>query len=74
MSGEVRDLGDEPRTLEEAKSEALAAFAAIAAVIDLSGEHTTPEQARAAEALRAAAAHHLSAALEIMRRAKGAGA
>lgn len=64
-------MGEEPRGLEEAKSEALAAFAAIAAVIDLSGEPLTPEQHNAADALRAAAVRHLSAALEIMRRAKG---
>lgn len=67
-------MAEEPRMLEEAKSEALAAFAAIAAVIDLSGETATPEQANASDALRAAAVRHLSAALEIMRRAKGAGA
>ena len=67
-------MSDEPRGLEEAKSEALAAFAAIAAVIDLSGETVTPEQTRAAEALRAAAVRHLAAALDIMRRAKGGGA
>jgi hypothetical protein len=67
-------MGDEPRVLEEAKSEALAAFAAIAAVIDLSGEPETAEHALASDSLRAAAVRHLSAALEIMRRAKGAGA
>ena len=67
-------MGDEPRVLEEAKSEALAAFAAIAAVIDLSGGPETAEHAPASDALRAAAVRHLSAALEIMRRAKGAGA
>lgn len=67
-------MAEEPRVLEEAKSEALAAFAAIAAVIDLSGESVTPEQAGASDALRAAAVRHLSAALEIMRRAKGVGA
>jgi hypothetical protein len=60
--------------LEEAKSEALAAFAAIAAVIDLSGETTSAEQARASDELRASAVRHLSAALEIMRHAKGGGA
>ena len=60
--------------LEEAKSEALAAFAAIAAVIDLSGESVTPEQAHAADSLREAAVRHLSSALEIMRRAKGGAA
>lgn len=64
-------MGDEQGRLEDAKSEALAAFAAIAAVIDLSGETVTPEQARASDALRAAAVRHLSAALDIMRRAKG---
>lgn len=64
-------MGEEPRMLEEAKSEALAAFAAIAAVIDLSGEQVTPEQHNASDALRAAAVRHLSAALDIMRRAKG---
>ncbi len=64
-------MSDEPRVLEEAKSEALAAFAAIAAVIDLSGEPETAEQALASESLRAAAVRHLTAALEGMRRAKG---
>jgi hypothetical protein len=64
-------VADESRALEEAKSEALAAFAAIAAVIDLSGESVHPEQARASDALRVAAVRHLSAALEFMRRAKG---
>lgn len=64
-------MGDEQRVLEEAKSEALAGFAAIAAVIDLSGEPVTSEQTRASDSLRAAAVQHLSAALEIMRRAKG---
>ena len=64
-------MGDERRVLEEAKSEALAAFAAIAAVIDLSGEAMSAEQIRAADELRAAAVRHLSAAREIMGRAKG---
>lgn len=59
----------EPRVLEEAKTEALAAFAAVASVIDLSAE--TPEQSRASDSLHAAAVRHLSAALEIMRRATG---
>jgi hypothetical protein len=67
-------VGDEARILEEAKSEALAAFAAIAAVIDLSGEPLDAERARAYDSLRASAVRHLSAALEVMRRAKGAGA
>lgn len=67
-------MGDESRVLEEAKSEALAAFAAIAAVIDLAGETAAPEQTRAADSLREAAVRHLSVALEIMRRAKGGGA
>ena len=66
-------MGDKTGTLEEAKSEALAAFAAIAAVIDLSGETATPEQTLASDSLRAAAVRHLSAALEILGRAKGAG-
>jgi hypothetical protein len=64
-------VGDEARVLEEAKSEALAAFAAIAAVIDLQGEAGAPGQGRASGPLRDAAVRHLSAALEIMRRAKG---
>jgi hypothetical protein len=64
-------VGDEPRVLEEAKREALAAFAAIAAVIDLSGEAASPEQTLAANSLRESAVRHLSAALDIMRRAKG---
>ena len=42
-------MGDEPHVLEEAKSEALAAFAAIAAVIDLSGEAVNAEQRRASD-------------------------
>jgi hypothetical protein len=64
-------MSDETRVLEEAKSEALAGFAAIAAVIDLSGEPETAEHALASGSLRDAAVRHLSAALEIMRRAKG---
>lgn len=67
-------MSEETRVLEEAKSEALAAFAAIAAVIDLSGEPETGEHTQASDSLRAAAVRHLSAALEIMRRAKGANA
>ena len=67
-------MGAEPPMLEEAKSEALAAFAAIAAVIDLSGEPATREQHSASDSLRAEAVRHLSAALEIMRRAKGGAA
>ena len=67
-------MGDEQRVLEEAKSEALAAFAAIATVIDLSGEPASAEQTRASDSLRAAAVRHLSAALEVMRHAKGVGA
>lgn len=66
-------MRDEPLVLEEAKREALAAFAAIAAVIDLSGEAVSPEQARASDSLRATAVQHLSTALDIMRRAKGGG-
>jgi hypothetical protein len=64
-------MSDESRALEEAKSEALAAFAAIAAVIDLSGGLETAELVVASDSLRAAAVRHLSAALEIMRRTKG---
>ena len=64
-------MGEELRVLEEAKSEALAAFAAIAAVIDLSGGPETAERALASDSLRAAAVRHLSAALESVRRAKG---
>ena len=64
-------MDDEPRVLEEAKREALAAFAAIAAVIDLSGELVSAEQMRASDLLRDSAVRHLSAALEIMRRVKG---
>ena len=64
-------MGDESSVLEEAKSEALAAFAAIAAVIDLSGDPERPEHTLASDSLRAAAVRHLSAALEIMRRARG---
>ena len=67
-------MGDESRVLEEAKSEALAAFAAIAAVIDLSGEPETAERALASDSLRAVAVRHLSASLEMMRRTRGGGA
>jgi hypothetical protein len=67
-------MGEEVRVLEDAKSEALAAFAAIAALIDLSGEPETAEHALASGSLRAAAVGHLNAALEIMRRAKGVNA
>lgn len=63
-------MGHEPRVLEDAKSEALAAFAAIAAAIDLSGEPQTAEHGLAIDTLRAAAVRHLSAALEMVRRAK----
>lgn len=64
-------MGDESRVLEDAKKEALAAFAAIATVIDLSGTPETAERVVASDSLRAAAVRHLSAALEIMRRTKG---
>lgn len=64
-------MTDEPRVLEEAKREALAAFAAIAAVLDLSGEAASPEQTLAANSLRESAVRHLSAALDHLRRAKG---
>jgi len=64
-------MGEESHMLEEAKSEALAAFAAIAAVIDLSGEPRSAEQSQASDLLHVAAVRHLSAALDIMRRAKG---
>ena len=64
-------MSDDTRVLEEAKSEALAAFAAIAAVIDISGEPATAEHVLASDSLRGAAVRHLSTALEMMRRAKG---
>jgi hypothetical protein len=67
-------MGEEPGRLEQAKAEALAAFAAIAAVIDLSGEPETPEHVHAADSLREAAAGHLSAALDLVRRARGGAA
>ena len=64
-------MGDQPRVLEEAKSEALAAFEAIAAVIDLTDDAVTAGQNGSSDALRAAAVRHLSSALELMARAKG---
>ena len=64
-------MGDESGALERAKAEALAAFAAIAALIDLAGEPETPKHREAAEALRVAAAGHLSTALQLVGRAKG---
>lgn len=64
-------MDNEASVLEDAKSEALAAFAAIAAVIDLSGESQTAEHVPVSESLRAAAVRHLSAALAIMRRTNG---
>ena len=67
-------MDDEVRVLEDAKSEALAAFAAIAAVLDLTGEPETAERVHASDLLRAAAVRHLSTALEVMRRSKGIGA
>lgn len=67
-------MGDESRVLEQAKSEALAAFAAIAAVIDLSDSPETAGRSQASDSLRTAAVRHLSAALDIMRRAQGGAA
>ena len=64
-------MAEELDGLEEAKSETLAAFAAIAAVIDLSGEPETAENRSALDSLRAASVRHLEASLEIMGRAKG---
>ena len=64
-------MAEEPDGLEKAKAETLAAFAAIAAIIDLSGETGTAENRSALDSLRAAAARHLSAALEVMGRANG---
>jgi hypothetical protein len=66
-------MAEELDGLEEAKSETLAAFAAIAAVIDLSGEPETAEKRSALDALRDAAVRHLKVSLEIMGRAKGGG-
>jgi hypothetical protein len=65
-------MGDEPGRLEDAKSEALAAFAAIAALLDLAGEPETAEHGAAVNALRGDAVRHLSAALELMSLGKGA--
>ena len=64
-------MAEELDSLEEAKSETLAAFAAIAAFIDLSGEPETAEHRSALDSLRAAAVRHLEASLKIMSRAKG---
>jgi hypothetical protein len=64
-------MAEEPDGLEEAKSEALAAFAAIAAIIDLSGEPETAENRSALDSLSAAAVRHLKASSEIMGRVKG---
>lgn len=64
-------MGDEPGRLEEAKSEALAAFAAIATLSDLAGEPRTAEHVSTADALRGDAVRHLSAALKIMTREGG---
>ena len=57
--------------LEYAKAEALAAFEAIAGVMDLAGEEETAERAGAAELLREEAARHLSAALAVIGREEG---
>jgi hypothetical protein len=64
-------MAEELDGLEEAKSETLAAFAAIATFIDLAGEPETAEHLSALNSLRAAAVLHLKASLEIMSRAKG---
>jgi hypothetical protein len=66
-------MDDELRGLEVAKSEALAAFAAIAAVIDLTDEPEMLEHGSTVNSLRAAAVQHLSTALDILGRAKGGG-
>jgi hypothetical protein len=66
-------MAEELSRLEEAKSETLAAFAAIAAFIDIAGEPETTEHSAALDSLRAAAVRHLKASLEIMSRAKGGG-
>jgi hypothetical protein len=66
-------MGDELRGLEEAKSNALAAFAAIAALIDLAGEPETVKHDLAINSLRGEAVRHLSTALDILGRAKGGG-
>jgi tRNA threonylcarbamoyladenosine modification (KEOPS) complex Cgi121 subunit len=62
---------EEQASLEEAKSEALAAFAAIAALTDLAGEPETSEHTSAISTLRASAVHHLQSSLEIIGLAKG---
>jgi hypothetical protein len=59
-------MSDEARRLEEAKSEALAAFASIAAIIDLAGEAGADGRAPSAESLRDDAVRHLSAALTML--------
>jgi hypothetical protein len=64
-------MAEELNGLEEAKSETLAAFEAIAAVIDLSGEPETAENRSALDSLRADAVRHLKASLEIMSWAEG---
>jgi hypothetical protein len=64
-------MAEEPDGLERAKSETLAAFAAIAAIIDLSGEPETAENRSALDSLRVAAVRHLKTSMEIMSRAKG---
>jgi hypothetical protein len=64
-------MAEELDGLEGAKSETLAAFAAIAAVIDLSGEPETAENRSALDPPRAEAVRHLRAPSEITGRAEG---
>ena len=62
-------MSDELRRLEDAKAEALAAFAAIATIIGRAGAPATAERTTAVASLREEAAGHLDAALAIVRQA-----
>lgn len=64
-------MSDELHALENAKSEALAAFAAIATIIDISDEQSKLANAAMINSLRTDAERHLSVALAVIGRGKG---
>lgn len=64
-------MSDEMHKLESAKAEALAAFAAIASIIDISYKQEVLEQGSTINLLRADAVRHLSDALTAINRGNG---
>lgn len=64
-------MSEDLRALEDAKAEALAAFAAIATIIDRANEPSGEGRAAGVKSLRDDAVRHLGAALAIINRGKG---